>query len=286
MRRAIGRWSRVSGKLVLIATPIGNLADITSRAIDALREADVICCEDTRHSSKLLQHIGVADKPLLVVNEHTEYDIREEIVDLVSKGKAVALITDAGSPGISDPGERIVRAVIDAGGVVSATPGPSAAIMAVTISGLPAGRFVFEGFLPRSGVERKERLEAVAGEERTTILYEAPHRLHKTLTDLETMCGPHRAVAIAAELTKIHEEVWRGNLHDAVKRYADGDPRGEFVLVLAGATPAAPPTDDELITALRAEISAGVSRKDAASRVSARFGVSKRHVYELTLTLG
>jgi 16S rRNA (cytidine1402-2'-O)-methyltransferase len=286
MRRAIGRWSRVSGKLVLVATPIGNLADITSRAIDALREADVICCEDTRHSSKLLQHIGVADKPLLVVNEHTEYDIREKIVDLVSKGKAVALITDAGSPGISDPGERIVRAVIDAGGVVSATPGPSAAIMAVTISGLPAGRFVFEGFLPRSGVERKERLEAVAGEERTTILYEAPHRLHKTLTDLETMCGPHRAVAIAAELTKIHEEVWRGNLHDAVKRYADGDPRGEFVLVLAGATPAAPPTDDELITALRAEISAGVSRKDAASRVSARFGVSKRHVYELTLTLG
>jgi 16S rRNA (cytidine1402-2'-O)-methyltransferase len=276
----------VSGKLILVATPIGNLADITARAIDALREADVICCEDTRHSSKLLQHIGVADKPLLVVNEHTEYDIREKIVDLVSKGKAVALITDAGSPGISDPGERIVRAVIDAGGVVSATPGPSAAIMAVTISGLPAGRFVFEGFLPRSGVERKERLEAVAGEERTAILYEAPHRLHKTLTDLETMCGPHRAVAIAAELTKIHEEVWRGNLHDAVKRYADGDPRGEFVLVLAGATPAAPPTDDELITALRAEISAGVSRKDAASRVSARFGVSKRHVYELTLTLG
>ncbi|MGA1744488.1 MAG: 16S rRNA (cytidine(1402)-2'-O)-methyltransferase [Ilumatobacteraceae bacterium] len=276
----------MSGKLVLVATPIGNLADITSRAIDALREADVICCEDTRHSSKLLQHIGVADKPLLVVNEHTEYDIREKIVDLVSKGKAVALITDAGSPGISDPGERIVRAVIDAGGVVSATPGPSAAIMAVTISGLPAGRFVFEGFLPRSGVERKERLEAVAGEERTTMLYEAPHRLHKTLTDLETMCGPHRAVAVAAELTKIHEEVWRGNLHDAVKRYADGDPRGEFVLVLAGATPAAPPTDDELITALRAEISAGVSRKDAASRVSARFGVSKRHVYELTLTLG
>ncbi|MFZ9075838.1 MAG: 16S rRNA (cytidine(1402)-2'-O)-methyltransferase [Ilumatobacteraceae bacterium] len=276
----------MSGKLVLVATPIGNLADITSRAIDALREADVICCEDTRHSSKLLQHIGVADKPLLVVNEHTEYDIREKIVDLVSKGKAVALITDAGSPGISDPGERIVRAVIDAGGAVSAAPGPSAAIMAVTISGLPAGRFVFEGFLPRSGVERKERLEAVAGEERTPILYEAPHRLHKTLTDLETMCGPHRAVAIAAELTKIHEEVWRGNLHDAVKRYADGDPRGEFVLVLAGATPAAPPTDDELITALRAEISAGVSRKDAASRVSARFGVSKRHVYELTLTLG
>ncbi|MGA0803551.1 MAG: 16S rRNA (cytidine(1402)-2'-O)-methyltransferase [Ilumatobacteraceae bacterium] len=276
----------MSGKLILVATPIGNLADITARAIDALREADVICCEDTRHSSKLLQHIGAADKPLLVVNEHTEYEIREKIVDLVSKGKAVALITDAGSPGISDPGERIVRAVIDAGGVVSATPGPSAAIMAVTISGLPAGRFVFEGFLPRSGVERKERLEAVAGEERTTILYEAPHRLHKTLTDLETMCGPHRAVAIAAELTKIHEEVWRGNLHDAVKRYADGDPRGEFVLVLAGATPAAPPTDDELITALRAEISAGVSRKDAASRVSARFGVSKRHVYELTLTLG
>ena len=276
----------MTGRLVLVATPIGNLQDVTARAIDALREADVICCEDTRHSSKLLQRIGVSDKPLLIVNEHTEHDSREKIVSLVVGGKSVALITDAGSPGISDPGERIVRAIIDAGGIVTATPGPSAAIMAVTLSGLPAGRFVFEGFLPRSGAERKERLEMVASEARTVVLYEAPHRLHKTLTDLELMCGPTRSIAIAAELTKVHEEIWRGSLHEAAKRYGDGEPRGEFVIVLAGATPAAPPSDDELLAALRAEIESGVSRKDAASRVSARFGVSKRHVYELTLSLG
>lgn len=276
----------MSGKLILVATPIGNLSDITTRAVDTLREADIICCEDTRHSSKLLQRIGVSEKRLLIVNEHTEHDSREKIVTLVTEGKIVALITDAGSPGISDPGERLVRAVIDAGGVVSATPGPSAAIMAVTMSGLPAGRFVFEGFLPRAGVERKERLEVVAVEARTVVLYEAPHRLHKTLTDLELMCGPHRRISIAAELTKIHEEVWRGTLHEAVKRHADNEPRGEFVIVLAGASPALAPTDDELIAALRAEIAAGITRKDAASRVSARFGVSKRHVYELTLSLG
>ena len=276
----------MTGRLVLVATPIGNLADITSRAVDALREADVICCEDTRHSSKLLQHIGVSEKPLVIVNEHTEHDSREKLVSLVAQGKVVALITDAGSPGVSDPGERIVRAAIDAGLLVTATPGPSAAIMAVTLSGLPSARFVFEGFLPRSGVERKERLEAMAAELRTAVLYEAPHRLHKTLTDLETMCGANRRIAIAAELTKVHEDIWRGTLHDAVKRHADGEPRGEFVLVLAGATPIGPPSDEELLNALRTEMAAGVSRKDAASRVSTRFGVSKRHVYELTLTLG
>ena len=276
----------MTGRLVLVATPIGNLSDITTRAVDALRDADVICCEDTRHSSKLLQRIGVSEKPLFIVNEHTEHDAREKLVSMVAQGKTVALITDAGSPGISDPGERIVRAVIDAGGIVTAMPGPSAAIMAVTVSGLPSARFVFEGFLPRSGAERKERLEAVANEQRTVVLYEAPHRLHKTLTDLEAMCGSHRRVVIAAELTKVHEELWRGTLHDAVKRHAETEPRGEFVLVLAGAAPAAPPTDDELLAALRAEIAGGASRKDAASRVSARFGVSKRHVYELTLTIG
>jgi 16S rRNA (cytidine1402-2'-O)-methyltransferase len=276
----------MSGRLVLVATPIGNLADLTTRAVETLQQADVICCEDTRHSSKLLQRIGVANVPLIVVNDHTEFDAREKIVGLIAEGKTVALITDAGSPGISDPGERIVKAVIDAGGVVTATPGPSAAIMAVTLSGLPSGRFVFEGFLPRSGAERKERLHLIASEPRTVVLYEAPHRLHKTLTDLESFCGADRRIAVAAELTKIHEDVWRGVLHDAVKRFSDEEPRGEFVIVLAGATPAAPPSDDEIIQALRAEIAAGVSRKDAAAKVSARLGVSKRHVYELTLSLG
>jgi 16S rRNA (cytidine1402-2'-O)-methyltransferase len=276
----------MTGRLVLVATPIGNLSDITTRAVETLRDADAICCEDTRHSGKLLQRIGVTEKPLVVVNEHTEHDAREKVVGMVAQGKVVALITDAGSPGISDPGERIVRAVVDAGLVVSATPGPSAAVMAVTVSGLPSARFVFEGFLPRSGAERSERLEAVAQELRTVVMYEAPHRLHKTLADLETMCGAQRRVAIAAELTKLHEEIWHGTLHDATKRHAAQEPRGEYVIVLDGAAPPGPPGDEELLAALRAEIAGGASRKDAASRVSARYGVAKRHVYELTLTLG
>jgi 16S rRNA (cytidine1402-2'-O)-methyltransferase len=283
---ARGLAANMTGRLVLVATPIGNLGDITARAIETLQQSDVICCEDTRHSQKLFQRFGIGIKRLIVVNDHTEHDAREEIVALIAAGKTVALITDAGSPGISDPGERLVRAAIDAGLAVSAAPGPSAAVMAISLSGLASSRWVFEGFLPRSGAERSERLEAVAAELRTVVLYEAPHRLHRTLTDLESMCGAYRRVVIAAELTKIHEHLWRGTLHDAVRQFAGDDARGEFVIVVDGAAPAAPPTDDEIITALRAEIAAGASRKDAASRVSARLGVAKRHVYELTLSLG
>jgi len=283
---ARGLAANMTGRLVLVATPIGNLGDITARAIETLQQSDVICCEDTRHSPKLFQRFGIGIKRLIVVNDHTEHDVREEIVALIAAGKTVALITDAGSPGISDPGERLVRAAIDAGLAVSAAPGPSAAVMAISLSGLASSRWVFEGFLPRSGAERSERLEAVAAELRTVVLYEAPHRLHRTLTDLESMCGAYRRVVIAAELTKIHEHLWRGTLHDAVRQFAGDDARGEFVIVVDGAAPAAPPTDDEIITALRAEIAAGASRKDAASRVSARLGVAKRHVYELTLSLG
>lgn len=283
---ARGLAANMTGRLVLVATPIGNLGDITARAIETLQQSDVICCEDTRHSQKLFQRFGIGIKRLIVVNDHTEHDVREEIVALIAAGKTVALITDAGSPGISDPGERLVRAATDAGLAVSAAPGPSAAVMAISLSGLASSRWVFEGFLPRSGAERSKRLEEVAAELRTVVLYEAPHRLHRTLTDLESMCGAYRRVVIAAELTKIHEHLWRGTLHDAVRQFAGDDARGEFVIVVDGAAPAAPPTDDEIITALRAEIAAGASRKDAASRVSARLGVAKRHVYELTLSLG
>jgi len=283
---ARGLAANMTGRLVLVATPIGNLGDITARAIETLQQSDVICCEDTRHSQKLFQRFGIGIKRLIVVNDHTEHDVREEVVALIAAGKTVALITDAGSPGISDPGERLVRAAIDAGLAVSAAPGPSAAVMAISLSGLASSRWVFEGFLPRSGAERSERLEAVAAELRTVVLYEAPHRLHRTLTDLESMCGAYRRVVVAAELTKLHEHLWRGTLHDAVRQFAGDDARGEFVIVVDGAAPAAPPTDDEIITALRAEIAAGASRKDAASRVSARLGVAKRHVYELTLSLG
>ena len=273
----------MTGTLLLVATPIGNLGDMSQRAIDALKQAEIICCEDTRHSGKLLSHFGVTGKKLIVINEHTEYDAREEIVALVASGKTVALITDAGTPGISDPGERLVVAMINAGLQVSAIPGPSALTMALVTSGLPSSRFVFEGFLPRSGAERTERLTMATTESRTIVYYEAPHRLTKTLSDLTTACGAVRRVVIARELTKLHEEFWRGTLQDANMHFAATEPRGEFVIILEPAKPPAPPTNEELIEAIRAEMNKGVSRKDSAARVSARFGVAKRSVYELAL---
>ena len=274
---------RSAGSLILVATPIGNLGDMTQRAIEALHNADVICCEDTRHSGKLLAHFGVTGKKLIVINEHTEYDAREEIVSLVTSGSVVALITDAGTPGISDPGERLVVAVVKAGGNVTAVPGASALTMALVISGLPTSRFVFEGFLPRSGAERTDRLAMTTTESRTIVLYEAPHRLAKTLSDLTTACGAMRRVVLARELTKLHEQIWRGTLQDANMLVAATEPRGEYVIIIEPAKPPAPPTNEELVAAIKAEIAKGVSRKDSAARVSARFGVAKRTVYELAL---
>ncbi|GDX34510.1 ribosomal RNA small subunit methyltransferase I [Actinomycetes bacterium] len=275
--------TKSGGSLILVATPIGNLGDMTQRAVETLQSADVICCEDTRHSGKLLAHFGVTDKKLIVINEHTEYDAREEIVALVVSGSLVALITDAGTPGISDPGERLVTAVIEAGGHITAVPGASALTMALVVSGLPTSRFVFEGFLPRSGIERTERLAMTTTESRTIVLYEAPHRLVKTLSDLTTACGAMRRVVLARELTKLHEEIWRGTLQDANMFVANTEPRGEYVIIIEPAKPPAPPTNEELLAAIRAEIAKGVSRKDSAARVSARFGVAKRTVYELAL---
>ena len=275
--------TKSGGSLILVATPIGNLGDMTQRAVETLQSADVICCEDTRHSGKLLAHFGVTDKKLIVINEHTEYDAREEIVALVVSGSLVALITDAGTPGISDPGERLVTAVIEAGGQITAVPGASALTMALVISGLPTSRFVFEGFLPRSGIERTERLAMTTTESRTIVLYEAPHRLVKTLSDLTTACGAMRRVVLARELTKLHEEIWRGTLQDANMYVVNTEPRGEYVIIIEPAKPPAPPTNEELLAAIRAEIAKGVSRKDSAARVSARFGVAKRTVYELAL---
>jgi 16S rRNA (cytidine1402-2'-O)-methyltransferase len=272
-----------AGSLVLVATPIGNLGDMTQRAVEALQSADVICCEDTRHSGKLLVHFGITGKKLIVINEHTEYDAREEIVSLVASGSIVALVTDAGTPGISDPGERLVVAVVEAGGNVTAVPGASALTMALVISGLPTSRFVFEGFLPRSGAERTDRLAMTTTESRTIVLYEAPHRLAKTLSDLTTACGAMRRVVLARELTKLHEQIWRGTLQDANMLVAATEPRGEYVIIIEPAKPPAPPTDEELVAAIKAEIAKGVSRKDSAARVSARFGVAKRTVYELAL---
>ena len=264
--------------LWLVATPIGNLGDLSPRAAEVLAAVDLVCCEDTRRTGKLLQHAGIRAKRLAVCNEHTEFDVTGLVLDVLSTGADVAVVSDAGSPGISDPGERLVAAAIDAGHLVSAVPGPSAATMAVTISGLPSGRHVMEGFLPRKGRERASRIAEIAAETRTVILYEAPHRIQRTLADLLTACGGDRPVSISRELTKLHEETVRGTLGSIDL----GEPRGEYVIVLGGAsTESAPVSDDEVRRALRASIEAGASKRDAAARVAVATGRRRRDVYQL-----
>ena len=274
-----------AGTLILVATPIGNLGDMTQRATEALSNADVVCCEDTRRTGLLLQHLGISGKKYIVINEHTEHDACEDVVQRILGGSNVALVSDAGTPGISDPGERLVKAALSSGITVSAMPGASALTMALVMSGLSTSRFVFEGFLPRSGAERAQRIAGIVDEQRTVVLYEAPHRLEKTLVDLELSCGALRRVVLARELTKMHEEMWRGTLHDAVKHSQQVEPRGEYVVLLEGAKPPAPPTDEEITAALRDEMNNGSSKKDAAAKVAAKFGAQKRKVYELALML-
>ena len=274
------------GVLVLVGTPIGNLGDLSPRAVEALAAADAICCEDTRRTGRLLQHAGVERKgALMMVNEHTEAREVDGVLARLARGERVAVVSDAGMPGISDPGERLVRAAVDAGHVVEVVPGPSAALAALVASGLPTGRFVFEGFLPRKGSGRTERLAAVAAERRTVVLYEAPHRLPRTLADLASVCGDDRPVAVARELTKLHEDVWRGTLGEAAAWAVERPPRGELVVVIDRAPGAPPPDDDALVDALSVELAAGSSARDAARAVAARLGVPRRHAYDLAVTV-
>jgi len=283
MARASRPRDGASGRLVLVGTPIGNLGDLPPRAVEALRTASLICCEDTRRTGRLLQHAGVPAPRLAVCNEHTEPARIAEVLATLGEGGDVAVVTDAGSPGISDPGERLVRAVIDAGFDVTTVPGPTALVTALVTSGLPTGRFVFEGFLPRSGRARAERLADLAGERRTIIIYEAPHRVVRTLGDLAKTFGEDRPVVVARELTKLWETIVRGKLGDIDL----GEPRGEYVLVIAGAPdPAGPPDDDAIRLALRAELAGGATTRDAATAVARRLGVPKRLVYALAVSEG
>ncbi len=268
---------------MLVGTPIGNLDDLTPRAAATLASADVIACEDTRRTGRLLNHLGVAAPKLLVANDHTESHVAHEVVERIGTGQRVVVVTDAGMPGISDPGEALVHAVLDAGLPVEVVPGPSALDTALVISGLPAGRFCFEGSLPRKGASRRERLEAIAAEERTVVLYEAPHRVERTIADLHDVCGADRQVAILRELTKMHEEHWRGTLADARTMLDDRTPRGEYVLVIAGAEPPAAADDGTLRAAVSAERAAGRSTRDAVDTVAERFGVPRRRVYDLAI---
>jgi 16S rRNA (cytidine1402-2'-O)-methyltransferase len=276
--------SGAGGALVLVATPIGNLGDLSPRAVDALREADVIACEDTRKTGRLLAHAGITDKRLLAVHDHNEASQTGSILTLLDRGRNVAVVTDAGTPGISDPGGRLAAAVAAAGGEVTVVPGPSALVAALVVSGLSTARFIFEGFLPRKGSDRSERLAALAGEQRTMILYEAPHRLAATLSDLVDRCGPLRQVAVIRELTKLHEEVWRGTLAGALDRARAGPPRGEHVLVVAGA-PVSVPGEAEVEAALEARFSSGQTAKEAVAEVAGELKVPKRRVYDAALRL-
>jgi 16S rRNA (cytidine1402-2'-O)-methyltransferase len=274
----------VAGALVLVGTPIGNLGDLSPRAVEVLASADVVCCEDSRRTGRLLQHAGVRARELLVVNDHNEAHRVGEVLLRLSRGERVAVVTDAGMPGISDPGERLVAAAARDGHVIEVVPGPSAAIAALVASGLPTGRFVFEGFLSRKAGARRARLETLVSEERTLVFYEAPHRLAATLADLSDVLGGWRRVAVARELTKLHEEVWRGTLQAAVDHVERVAPRGEYVIVLGSGPPET--IDDETITrALTARMDAGEDKRAAIAAVAGTLSVPKRRVYELALDL-
>ncbi|CAN5726403.1 16S rRNA (cytidine(1402)-2'-O)-methyltransferase [soil metagenome] len=275
--------ARRGGVLAVVATPIGNLEDMTPRAVRTLAEADLVVCEDTRRTRRLLSAAGVATPPLLAANDHTEAAQVATVLARLEKGARVALISDAGLPGVSDPGELLVRAAAAAGFEVVVVPGPSAALAGLVVSGLPTARFVFEGFLPRSGSGRTERLAALATEPRTAVLFEAPHRLARTLADLAAVLGGDREVALCRELTKLYEEIWRGTLAEAALRATEVEPRGEYVVVIAGAARPADASDDELVAALDRALATGVSTKDAVAEVAAADGVSKRLTYNLAI---
>jgi len=275
--------ARPPGALVLVATPIGNLGDLPPRAVTALADADVVACEDSRRTGRLLQVAGVTARRMVVVNDHTEVQLIAELVALVAGGAVVALVSDAGMPAVADPGQRLVAAMAAGNLPVVVIPGPSSPVAGLVLSGFDTRRFVVEGFLPRRGMERADRLAEVAAERRTVVLLEAPHRLARTVADLADICGGQRRVALCRELTKMHEEVWRGALAQAVHHCAEVTPRGEYVVVLEGAAPAPEPTDDDLRQALADEMGRGSTRRDAVTSVAQATGVSRRRVYELAV---
>lgn len=272
------------GTLYLVATPIGNLADISERAVKVLGEVDFIAAEDTRNSLRLLGALGIS-KTLVAYHEHNRREAGERIAERLLSGESCALITDAGTPAISDPGEDIVVLCAQRGIPVTSIPGACAFVTALTLSGLPTGRFCFEGFLPVKGKERRERLEALAAETRTFILHEAPHKLRATLDDLCATLGADRRIALCRELTKLNEDVHRTTLGEAVEHYRQREPRGEYVLVIEGGDGS---VKKEQINMSPAEAVAyyensGMSRNDAVKAAAKLLGLSRNEVYKLTI---
>ncbi len=277
------------GELYLCATPIGNLEDMTFRCIRVLKEADVIAAEDTRNSIKLLNHFEIKT-PMTSYHEFNKVEKARVLVERLLKGETVALITDAGTPGISDPGEELVRQCIEAGIKVTPVPGAAACINALIMSGMPTRRFCFEAFLPSDKKEKADVLEQLKAEQRTIIIYEAPHRLLRTLTELESALGGMRKIAVCKELTKRHETVYRDTISGALGYYTANEPKGEYVLVIEGRSP------KELLEEKRAAwddmsieehfnmyVSRGMDKKDAMKLVAKDRGVSKRDIYNALL---
>lgn len=271
----------MSGRLVLCGTPIGNLEDTSPRVVKTLGEADVIACEDTRRTRKLLTHHGIKASELVSYHEGNERRRASELVRRISGGASVVLVSDAGMPGLSDPGYRLVRACIDADLPIDVVPGPSAAVTALAVSGLPPGRFTFEGFVPRKQGDRRRKLGELADERRTMVFYESPHRIEESLADMLEALGD-RPAAIARELTKIYEEVRRGPLSELLDRIRRDPPKGEIVLVVGGAVRAhrEKVSPEELADRARALMKAGMDRKEAMAEVARSAGVPRREVFD------
>ena len=274
----------MSGTLYLVATPIGNLGDLSPRAVETLEAVDFIAAEDTRVSVKLLNHFSIK-KPLVSYHEHNHVTAGQTILARLLAGESCALVTDAGTPAISDPGEDLVRLCAENGVEVLSIPGCCAAVNALAVSGLPTGRFTFEGFLTVNKKSRRERLDSLKTEERTMIFHEAPHKLRTTLEDLCAAFGPERRVALCRELTKLHEETIRTTLEQAVEFYTENAPKGEYVLVVAGAEPvqAAAVTLEDGVAQVLALKRQGIRLKDAAREVAEHTGLSKNELYAAAL---
>jgi 16S rRNA (cytidine1402-2'-O)-methyltransferase len=274
-----------AGTLYIVGTPIGNLEDMTFRAIRVLQQVDTIAAEDTRHTGLLLKHFQI-DTPQVSYHDHNRQSRLPELLQRLHQGKAIALVTDAGVPGISDPGYELVKACVEANVLVVPIPGVSAVTTALSAAGLPTDRFGFEGFLPTKNEERRERLEALQAELRTFVLYEAPHRLRQTLEDLSTFLGATRRVVLARELTKRYEEFWRGSLEEAIADYRTREPQGEFTLVISGATATLPLLSESALKAeLQQLLQQGLSRSQASRQLAQQTSLSRRQVYQLALAI-
>ena len=275
-----------SGTLYLVATPIGNLSDLSERAVKVLSEVDFIAAEDTRNSMRLLTHLGIS-KPMVSYFEHNKRERGEQITARLEAGESCALITDAGTPAISDPGEDIVALCAQKNIRVSSIPGPVASIVALTLSGLPTGRFTFEGFLSVNKAERRARLSELKNEARTMLFHEAPHKLRATLKDFASAFGGDRRIAICRELTKLNEEVLRMTLGEAIAYYEEQEPRGEYVLVLEGAKETAENAafwaDMDIPAHVAYYIERGMTKKDAIKEAAKDRGVPKNEVYQKVL---